>query len=113
MKTEIFQKLVDKLLSKTMSGELLWDKTSGENEFKAEFSTSAVTLDKFKPAESKLFHYDLIVYNDRGDSIDRIVYNPNIQIGRDTSDIAKLYKVVHNEYFKIDKTFDDLFKELD
>lgn len=114
MNNDILKKLIEKLMKRTASGELVWSKTSGQNEFKVMFSSSAITVDKYRSKDDEPYNYDLIVYNDQGDPIDRVVYDTDPLAFNlpDTKLIIDLYDVAVKGYYKVDKTYDDLFKEL-
>lgn len=108
-----FDKLVSGLIKKTQSNEIEWKKTSGEDEYKVQLSTSAVTVDKFMPSQSNYHIYDLVVYNSNGEAISRVYYDRNEPSEFDTEKLTKLHNLVTNNYYKIDKTFDDILKELE
>ncbi len=124
MENDKLNSLLDKLIERTKTGAVIWTSTSGENQYKAEFKTSAVTVEKFNsivkhPSSTVPIQrptYTITVLNDKGTIIEKQKYidHGNFRSGDEViSKIKQLYDTAYNKHHKIDETLDDLLNELD
>jgi len=105
-----FKKLVEKLLDKTQKKEVIWQKTTREDEYMLELDSGALTVDKWTPENKYGTSVDIVIFNDRGDKIDRI------EINSDDDDFQLLdnfHSEVRRTYYKVDETFKGIMGELD
>lgn len=107
-----FKTLIEKLLNKTRKREVIWQKTTREDEYKLDLDSGALTIDKWSPDNKFNMSIDVAIYNDRGDRIDRIEVH-----AEDNPDDYKILDEFHSEvrrtYYKVDETFKGIFEELD
>jgi hypothetical protein len=99
--------LIDRLKVKTESGELKWEKTSRENEFKIDLQNGAVSTDIWEEQGSILIDFRL--FNADGEQIGSWVYNAR-DIYYET--LSDLHSIIVNKYLRIDETLDGLLDEL-
>ena len=105
---ESYQKLIKKLVVKTRESKTLWNKTSGEDEYKLELEQGAITIDNYKNTNRRFV--DFRIWNDKGDVIDGIVFPEGTE---DYQTIIELHSIVKRKYYKVDEIVNDIFKELD
>jgi hypothetical protein len=112
MVPEHYRNLVEKLKMKTQNGQAVWNKTSGENEFKLDLGQGTITTDKWFDPQSKKNFIDLRIWNEKGDCIDtfKVAKIDNIQ---DFDYLLDLHNMARKAYFKVDETFRNILKELD
>lgn len=107
-----FKNLIEKLLNKTQKREVIWQKSSREDEYKLDLDSGALTVDKWSPENKFNMSIDIAIYNDRGDRIDRIEVH-----SEENPDDFKLLDEFHSEvrrtYYKVDETFKGILTELD
>lgn len=113
MNTNRFEKIILRLIEKTTKNEIIWNKSTGENEFMASFSASAITIDKFYP-DGGFESYDLIIFNSNGQAVDRFLYITNdLNADDNIKKIKLLYELAYSSYFQIDDTYDSLLHDLE
>jgi hypothetical protein len=99
--------LINRLKEKTESGELKWEKTSRENEFKVDMKNGAVSTDLWNEMGNEII--DFRVYNMIGDLIGSWSYNPG---DINFHSILELHTIIVSKYLRIDETLDGLLEEL-
>ncbi|WP_026951301.1 hypothetical protein [Algoriphagus mannitolivorans] len=100
-------KLIDAIINKTEAKKAIWGKTSRNEEFKLFLEKGAVTTDTW--VENGIEAIDFAIYNSYGDKIDNFVAYK----GDDDFDIlSRLHNTAKREFFKVDETIENLFKEL-
>jgi len=106
-----YKKIIDILIEKSKSKNAIWHKTSRDNEFKINLKSSTLTVDSWHNDKDGLNYIDLIIRNQRGDTIGRLVYSDEGE-----SEEYKYLDVLHNyareSYYKVDETIDNIFEEL-
>jgi hypothetical protein len=101
------KELIKALIDKTISKKAIWGKTSRPNEFKLSLEKGAVTTDRWSENGDEIV--DCGIYNVYGDRIDNFVAKSeeiDFDLLRDLHDAAK------REFYKVDETINNLFKEL-
>lgn len=106
---ENFKKLIDKLKEKTTAKQAIWTKTSRDNEYKLDIGKGAITLDYWQDMEDATWLVDIAIMNDRGDRVDSFVTSE----GEDFKTLKELHLIARRSYYKVDETFQNIFKELD
>jgi hypothetical protein len=106
-----FKALIAKLVTKTHKKQVVWTKTSRDEEFKLNLEKGAITVDNWYDDEANVWRVDIAIYNDRGDRIDRIAYMEAEK--NDYEALMVLHSAAKSAYFKVEDTFKDIFKELD
>lgn len=109
--TENFQLLVDKLKNKTLAKQAIWIKTSRDNEFRLELSKGAITTDNWVDENDGRSLVDLLIFNDNGDIIDRVVYSS--EKDNDYGTLVELHSLAKKAYYKVDETLKGILEELD
>ncbi len=109
--SENFRILIEKLKAKTIKKEALWTMTSRDNEFKLDLGKGAITIDNWPHDQSGIPLVDLAIFNDVGDKIDYIVYDESEKEHYEM--LLDLHSLAKGSYYKVDETFQNIFKELD
>jgi len=104
-----FKILIDKLKEKTTQKEAIWYKTSRDNEFKLDLGRGAITVDRWETEWGK--YVDMSVFNEDGDMVDNVVFQ-DVEIN-DYKYLIELHSLANRAYYKVDETFNAIFKELD
>ncbi len=107
-----FKQLIAKLLDKTQKKEVIWQKTSRQDEYKLELASGALTIDKWSPDNKYNMSIDIAIYNDRGDRIDRIAASEDEE-HEDFKLLDEFHTEVRRAYYKVDETFKGIFDELE
>lgn len=107
-----FKTLIAKLLVKTQKKEVIWQKSSREDEYKLELGSGALTVDKWSPDNKYNMSIDVAIYNDRGDRIDRIAASEE-EDREDFKLLDQFHTEVRRAYYKVDETFKGIFDELE
>jgi len=106
------RQLIELLTKKTKNKEALWNKASGDNQFKLLLPEGIVVTVGVYPGDyNNPESYNVSVYNSNGNVIQR--YNTD----NDTSEVDfELMKEFHQSasdaYYKVDETFDALLKSV-
>jgi hypothetical protein len=104
-----FRILIDKLKDKTLKKEAVWTKTSRDDEFKLDLGKGAILIDSFQDTGEK--QVDISVLNENGDRIDYLAFSLRDRV--DYDDLFELHAIAKRSYFKVDETFQDIFRQLD
>lgn len=105
-----FTALLERLIEKTKKKQIIWAKTSRDNEFKVFLEKGAITTDNWYDPDIGDSAVDLAVYNERGDQIDRVSF---FQAERkEYDDLVALHSLAKKSYFKVEETFEDILKQL-
>lgn len=99
--------LIQAIIEKTNSKKATWGKTSRENEFKLHFQNGAITTDWWSNDRSDEF-IDIAIYNSFGDRIDSY---EAMKGDEDYSTISELHNVAKRDFYKVEETIENLFKE--
>ena|SRR5688572_5788870 len=117
MKPEKFEKLIEKLSTKTQQKQALWNITSEKDEFKLDFENGFYVVINKKPITSgnKVVGYrvSIVIYNPNGEQIDRYSLTSTISDPAEYKDLDAFFNQVKRGYLKVDESFDEIFKELD
>lgn len=103
--------LIKRLQEKTKSKEVIWQKTSRDDEYKLDLDKGAITIDKWNPEQKYYLSVDLVMYNDKGDKIDRILANDDGSI-EDFKILEQFHTEVRRAYYKVDETIKGIFAEI-
>lgn len=99
--------LIEAIVEKTESKEAIWGKTSRPDEFKLFLENGAVTTDWWTENGNEVI--DFAIYNSFGDRIDNfIAYKGEF----DFNLLNKLHSAAKREFYKVDETIENLFKEI-
>ncbi|ROH96516.1 hypothetical protein EGI15_01600 [Chryseobacterium cucumeris] len=101
--------LIQMLKDKTANKEAIWSRTSGDNEFKIEINKATITTDFWY--HNDVGYYDIIILNENGDTIERVVVN-NDNLDENYWILHEFYEIVKNNYLKVDETIDNILIEL-
>lgn len=99
--------LIKTIVEKTDKGEITWGKTSRENEFKLFMENGAITTDNWEFEGED--YIDMSIYNNFGDKIEN--FSPD-KGSEEFSIIKELHQSAKREFFKVEKTIDGMFMEL-
>lgn len=102
--------IIQLLQEKTISNNAIWSRTSSNNEFKIEFENATITTDNW--FVDNRIHYDFVILNENGDTIERITVSDEDFLSQEYSVISKFYDIVKNNYFKVDATINNIINEL-
>lgn len=108
MVPEKYKLIIEKLIDKTDKKGVIWTKTSGGNEFKLIFDKSSITIDQYGGDPGWA---DFIIYNEKGQQIDRIALNQ--EDGESYDLLIRLHESAKRCYYKVDETLDNIFSELE
>ena len=99
--------LIKAIIEKTNSKKATWGKTARENEFKLHFQNGAITTDWWTNDRGVEF-VDIAIYNSYGDRIDSY----EAEKGEDDySILIEIHNVAKRDFFKVEETIENLFKE--
>jgi hypothetical protein len=104
-----YKQLILKLAEKTAKKQVIWNKTTRDNEYKLSLEKGALTVDRWVDQETDLDSVDLAIYNDRGDQIDRIYVNERQE---DFDLFTDFHANVRRSYYKLDETIKSIFNEI-
>ncbi len=107
MDSQKFNLFLDRLLEKTESGQLEWEKTADRNTLLLVLEDSAVSLTKVAGN-----YYSFDFRNELGDVVETAVVS--ILNGNDDEieKTGKLYEIARGQTFKFDKTVDRILEQL-
>jgi len=106
-----YTELLDKLLEKTKNKEVIWQKTSREDEYKLQLEIGALTIDRWKNDKNSREFVDVNFYNDRGDNIDRL-YASEFDDPMNYAYLINLHTEIKRAYYKVDETLKGLLDEI-
>jgi|WetSurMetagenome_2_1015567.scaffolds.fasta_scaffold393632_1 hypothetical protein len=106
-----YTELLDKLLEKTKNKEVIWQKTSREDEYKLQLDIGALTIDRWKNDKNSRESVDVNFYNDRGDNIDRLYAN-EFDDPMNYAYLINLHTEIKRAYYKVDETLKGLLDEI-
>lgn len=101
--------LINRLIKNTEQGQVEWQRTSRDNEFKIDLKNGAVSTDSWTD-DNTLELIDFRVYNIIGDQIGSWVLSSS-EDGYDL--IKELHSTVNRKYLRIDETLDGMLEELE
>ena len=104
-----FKILIDKLKIKANNKKTVWSKTSRETEFKLNLQNVAIVVDKW--VHEGVNYVDITIWNDDGIVIDQLRFSEADAEGFLL--LSEIYALASRSYFKVEETFDIIFKELD
>lgn len=105
-----FKTLIDVLIQKTEKNEAIWSKTSREDEYKIDLGKGAITVDSWVDNESGQNLVDIAVFNENGDRIDALYFSTHDDV--EYRYVLALHTLARRAYYKIDETFNNIFKEI-
>jgi len=106
-----YKKIIDRLIEKSKTKNAIWNKTSRENEFKINLKSSTLTIDQWHDERDGKNFIDLIIRNQRGDTIGRIVFDKDTE-SEEYNYLSVLHNHARESYYKVDETIDNIFDEL-
>lgn len=105
-----YMDLIQKLVEKTKKKEVIWTKTSRDDEFKVSLSSGSITIDHWNDHVSQP-SVDFAIRNENGDSIGYISFFKEEDLESYTI-IRNLNNLARESYYKVDETIDSFFKQL-
>ena len=110
-----YQEFVYKLQSSTDNRKILWEKTSGQNEYQAAIGNNSVSI-KYHPAsdfpiagDDTVEYVSLFLRNNRGDVIDELRVTTE---QFDYATLHGLYESARRACMKVEETLDEMMAEL-
>jgi len=104
---EKIMNLIERLIQKTESSQIEWQRTSRENEFSTNMNTGSVSTDSWTTNIGDVV--DFKVFNMLGDEIGSWMFDSNED---EYKTILKLHSTVKRKYLKVDETLDGMLDEL-
>lgn len=104
--------LIKALTEKNLNKGTVWQKTSGEGEFKIQLNKATLTIDKWNDDDGD--NFSLEIYNEDGEKIQQIHTMASL-IHEDAENftlLSDLYNSVINTYYKTDETIDSIINEI-
>lgn len=111
-----FKKLIEKLLVKTIAGQVIWNETGNGKQFKVQLPKGAITIDRYWVADEYgdpnvgVVYIDIEILNENGQSIERLSFPEHSDDGKVLLD---LYDAARRFYYKVEETFKNIINELD
>lgn len=106
-------KIIELLIAKNKDRKAIWNKTSGNNQFKLSANDgSAITIAYSENNYNNEDSYEIIIFNNNGDAIERYSTDYQGTTSEDYNLFNNLYKSVTDSYYKVDETMDTLLKSL-
>lgn len=106
--------LIDKLLEKTNSSKISWEKTSRGNEFIFKTKSGSVTVDSYMAGEEFGNHeehiVDICILNLQGEQIERTYYEESSHL--EFKLLLSLHQSIYRKYHKIDEIIDDIISQI-
>ncbi len=112
MLPEKLKNLIVLLKEKTDLKKAIWNKTSGEDQFKLSISDgSSIVIGKYSGNHDNL-HIMLLVFNSNGDAIER--YDTEVEeYNKEEWDLVfSFHKSVSDSYYKVEETMDALLQQI-
>lgn len=110
---ERLKKIVTLLKDKTLQKKAIWNKTSGQDEYKliiGEGSSIVVSFD-YGSYNSENAYITISIYNSVGEMVERYD-NENEQDGDSDALAWSFHKTVRDSYYKVDETMENLLEEI-
>lgn len=106
------KKILSALTIKTKSKEALWNKASGENQFRLVLTEGiAVTVSFVEGDQFNHEYYIVSLFNSGGDVIQRY-YTNVITDAEDHELVQSFFQAASDAYYRVDETFDALLKSV-
>lgn len=106
-------KLLNLLTDKTKKKEAIWNKASGNNQFKLKLPENiAVTISYYEGDYNNPESYTIVIYNSNGDAIQRYSTDEHTS-PEDFELISSFHQVASDSYYKVDETFDSLIRSIE
>lgn len=103
--------LIKELTEKNLNKGAVWQKTSGEGEFKIQLNKATLTIDKWNDEDGDNFSLD--IYNENGEKIKQIHTMASLlEDAENFALLSDLYNSVINTYYKTDETIDSIINEI-
>lgn len=103
--------IVNALIQKNANRETVWAKTSGENEYKMQLNNATLTIDMWRIEGEE--HYDIGIYNGRGEQIDYFhISESEYSKAYEFELLKKLYESTVDVYFRKGETINDILSQL-
>lgn len=114
MTDEQITTLLKTLKQRTIEKALIWKKGSSDI-FQISFPNSSITIRKFQSDEYSQPKFSLYILNNRGETV-LVVDEENLYCylsDEAHSFLDDLYKMVSDQYYKVDDTIEDILSNLD
>ncbi|MGF7039112.1 hypothetical protein [Mucilaginibacter lappiensis] len=109
---EKLKKLIELLTQKTKDKKTIWNKGSGENQFKLSLSEGiALMIVEWPEDYSNQLSYGLTIFNEDGYAIEKYSTDQYTEMA-DFELMKDFYKSVSDAYYKVDETLDSLMAAL-
>lgn len=106
------RQLIELLTQKTNNKEAVWNKASGDKQFKLILSNNiAVTVSYSNATLNEPEYYGIAIFNSNGDVIQRY-YTDDDTSAQDFGLIERFHQAANDAYFKVDETFDSLLESV-
>lgn len=103
--------LITALTEKNLNNDTIWQKTSGNNEFKIQLNKATLTIDKWDDEDGD--NYSLEIYNENGEKIQYLHSMESDESDQNNFEtLMKLHNSVIKTYFKVEETIDNILNEI-
>jgi hypothetical protein len=109
---EKLKQLIVLLLDKTQKKKAIWNKVSGNNQFKLSISEGiAITINEDDSSWAHRAILEVVIFNNVGDPIERYSTDNNT-INEDYSLLKTFHKAASDQYYKVEETMDALLNSI-
>lgn len=109
---EKLKQLIQLLTEKTKEKKAIWNKVSGNNQFKLSISDGvSITVNEWSEQYND-DSYEVVIFNSNGDAIQRYVSDNNHTPPEDNELLQAFHKAASDQYFKVDETMDALLTSI-
>ncbi|HTM99998.1 MAG TPA: hypothetical protein VL088_14680 [Pedobacter sp.] len=110
MISEKLKQLIQLLTDKTKNKKAIWNKVSGNNQFKLSISEGvSITINEW--GDQYQDSYEVVIFNSNGDAIQRYM-SDNSTPPEDFEILQVFHKAASDQYFKVDETMDALLSSI-
>jgi hypothetical protein len=112
MIAEKLQRIIELLTEKTRAKKAIWNKSSGNNQFKLSINDgSAVTITEWSDNYNNIT-YEVTIFNSNGDAIERFNTDLDGSSKEDYHLLQTFHKAASDSYYKVEETMDALFDSI-
>ena len=108
---EKLKKILTLLRDKTIDKKAIWNKTSGEEQYKLSIGGGSSIVISLLYGNYNVEYFEVAIFNTIGQAVE--IYNTESEAENDDTTLMRTFhKAARDSYFKVDETMDSLLEEL-
>jgi len=102
------RKLIELLTQKTLNKKAIWNRGSGDNQFKLSVGAGvSLTVTQWFDSYKDEVGYQIVVFNDNGQAIER--YDTSDETNKEDFELLRIFhKAANDQYYKVEETMETL-----